>query len=764
MHSIKTERDRRKSRESRGLKELWMVLKADLPQLLVVCAAFFTLSLLSYFYASNVMKKQVDLYSRSEMQVHHSAIRALLNAHEAALEHASVAVIYAVEKGAGPEEIHELLKTLAEMFSNQKDMKGVFGSVYGFIKGNYLDGTSWIPGEFFYPKTAPWLRGAVLTEGLYHSTPYLDPRTGNAVAAVSKVVYDKNGESVGVLGIDYFLTPIIRQVSEYRVADAGYGILLDDSYNILTCPDPEYVGKHLNEFPGFEEIYRELAKDNPKIRRAQEQADGRPAPQRILVADNKVKGVENIVFFSPLENGWYVGIIVPYPYYYSEVYRMIPVIVLISTFLALVVCVILLRMSKAKKRSEEESLAKTSFLARMSHEIRTPMNAILGMCELARRNIGRPEALEYLSEIRHAGSNLVSIINDILDYSKINTGVIQLKLNPYAAADLFYDTLAIVRVRLGSKEIDLTFEIDPNMPRKLTGDEVRVRQVILNILTNAVKYTPRGFIKFNLDCERKDQNSVWITVRVEDSGVGIKKDDLDSLFDDYVRVDQGGIRHIEGTGLGLAITKSLCLAMNGDIMVESEYGKGSTFTATLEQTVADWTPVGPITSTDRRAATFGDDSEEEELPFTAPGFKVLVVDDIHTNLVVTKGLLQPHEMNVSICDRGHKAVDLAAREQFDLIFVDHMMPEMDGTETMRKIRDINPHYREIPIIALTAAVMAGMREMFLSKGFDDFLGKPIELHKLNAILERWIPKNVRRRAKKPLMRLAKNVSDKESVP
>jgi signal transduction histidine kinase len=569
------------------LREIWMLIKLDLPQLLVVCAAFFTLSSLSYFYASNVMKKQVDLYSRSEMQVHHSAIRGLLNAHEAALQHAAVAVTYSVERGAGPEEIQVLLKTLAKLYSEEKDMQGIFGSVYGFIKGNYLDGTSWIPGEFFYPKTAPWLRGAVLTEGLFHSKPYLDPRTGDAVAAVSMVVYDNKGESIGVLAIDYFLNPIIEQVRTYRVADSGYGILLDDSYNILTCPDPNYVGKSLADFPGFEKVFEDLTKE-ANVKASPVLDYGTP---KVLVDNVVLQKENNIVFFSPLENGWYIGIVVPNRYYYSEVYRMLPVIVLISILLAFIVCVILIRMSKAKMRSEEESHAKSSFLARMSHEIRTPMNAILGMCELARRNIGKPEALGYLTEIRHAGADLLSIINDILDYSKITTGVIHLKEEAYNTCNLFYDTYAIVKVRMGAKDIDLSFEIDPKTPAKLNGDEVRVRQVILNLLTNAVKYTPQGYVKCNINYLRTGNKLISLTIRVEDSGIGIKKEDLGSLFQDFVRIDQGGIRHIEGTGLGLSITRSLCIAMNGGIAVESDFGKGTVFTATLEQTVEDGLPL-----------------------------------------------------------------------------------------------------------------------------------------------------------------------------
>jgi signal transduction histidine kinase/DNA-binding response OmpR family regulator len=710
------------------------MIRPDLPQLLVVCAAFFTLSLLSYFYASNVMKKQVDLYSRSEMQVHHTTIRALLNAHEAALSHAAAAVVYAMENGAGPKEIQALLKTMGELFSSEKDTKGGFESVYGFIKGNYLDGTGWIPGEFFYAKSSPWIRGAVLTGELFHTEPYVNPRNNNVVASVSMVIFDSKGESLGVLAVDYLLNAIVDEVEKYTVTEAGYRMILDNNLNIISSPFPEYKNRSLSEYPGFHEAFLKLSKDKPAVR-SQDPMDYWVETERVTT-----EGTDSMAFFSILENGWYVGVVVPYLYYYSEVYRMIPVISLISFIMALIVCVILVRMSLAKRRSEDESHAKTTFLARMSHEIRTPMNAIMGMCELARRNMGRPEAMEYLGEIRHAGADLLSIINDILDYTKINTGKIFLSDNPYNTANLFYDTLAIIKVRLGTKEIDLNFEIDPQLPARLIGDEVRVRQLILNLLTNAVKYTPQGFIKFGLGYEKLSQGVIKLVIKVADSGVGIKKEDLGALFEDFVRLNQAaGVRHIEGTGLGLAITRSLCLAMGGDIKVESDFGKGTVFTAIIVQKVEDWKPVGILSPFDRRVPVGLDQEEEDLVPFIAPGLPVLVVDDIQTNLVVTKGLLSPYGLSVTTSTRGAEAVELSKTNSYDLIFIDHMMPEMDGTETMKRIKESSALNRDTPMIALTAAVMAGMEEMFLSKGFDDFLGKPIELKNLNAVLERWVP-------------------------
>jgi signal transduction histidine kinase/CheY-like chemotaxis protein len=694
------------------------IIKKDYKQLLFVCASFLTMALVSYAYVSVVVKKQIDLYSRSEMQVYQTSMRSLILAHEAALRHASASILLGMGRGATPDELQDILKVWTDVFHNQKDIQGVFVSVYGYIDGNYLDGTSWIPGEYYYPKTAPWLRGALIQDGVFHSKPYIDPRTGDAVSSVSMVVFDESGESHGVLAVDYLLNPIIEQVRTYKVADAGFGMLLDDAFNVLTHTESEYVGKRVDELPGYSKIYARLQKLDDSV----------------LIESIDSAGVEDIGFFSLLENGWYLGIVAPVRYYYSEVFKMIPVVLMLGFVLTLILCFLLLRLSAAKMKSEEENRTKSSFLARMSHEIRTPMNAIIGMSELAQREWGKPQALEYIAEIRQAGSDLLSIINDILDFSKIESGNLPITPSSYRAVSLFNDVLAIVNVRLSEKSLYLVVEIDPNIPCGMVGDEVRVRQILLNILSNAVKYTHKGFIKFEAHGERSGDDEVKLAFTVEDSGIGIKRESMETLFNDFVRLDHRSNKHIEGAGLGLSISRSLCRAMGGDVTVESEYGKGSIFTATITQKVDDWRPMGSL-SEGRKA-----EAREPCAPFfAAPGRRVLIVDDIATNLTIAKGLLAPYQMEITTCLSGQEAVRAAQTENFDMIFIDHMMPGMDGIEAAQAIRGIGKRFENVPIIALTANAMVGMKEMFLENGFDDFLSKPIEVPRLNAIMERWIP-------------------------
>ena len=387
----------------------------------------------------------------------------------------------------------------------------------------------------------------------------------------------------------------------------------------------------------------------------------------------------------------------------------------------------------ANEQATLASKAKSIFLARMSHEIRTPMNAVIGMSELAQRDYGSPRGLKYISDIRSAGASLLSIINDILDFSKIESGHLELTSAPYETASLLNDALTMVRLRVAEKELELIVTVDPNLPYALVGDVGRVKQVLLNLLSNAVKYTEKGFIKFSVAGARTEEHTIRLTLTIEDSGIGIKPEDMPKLFGDFSRIDEKRNSSIEGTGLGLSITRSLCQLMGGDITAASQYGKGSAFTATLIQTVHDWKPMGDI------AATSAHPIETQSASFTAPDAEVLVVDDFQINLMVAEGLLESYKMRVLTCLNGREAVELVKARPFDLVFMDHMMPEMDGMEATAAIRALGGRFTELPIVALTANAVSGMKEMFLASGFNDFLAKPIATNELDALLQKWIP-------------------------
>ncbi|MDR1649981.1 MAG: transporter substrate-binding domain-containing protein [Synergistaceae bacterium] len=495
--------------------------------------------------------------------------------------------------------------------------------------------------------------------------------------------------------------------------------------------------------------------------------------------------------------------------------------------------------------AQAASEAKSNFLARMSHEMRTPMNVIIGMGELAlREDISPPSVAAYISGIGQAGHNLLSIINDVLDFSKIESGLLQLEDAPYRMASVLDDVINVIRARAAEQRLLFLVDVDPKVPDALRGDAARLRQVLMNLLGNAVKYTQEGFIRLTADAASAgaDKNSVVLRFEVSDSGIGIKPEDMQNLFRDFVRLDMKRNSGIEGTGLGLSITRRLCQAMGGDVSVTSVYGEGSEFVVTLPQVCLSAEPIACVDgrkkfevllyhsraryaeSVARTLESLGvafrrvADSSEflreleaggwshvfasapeaetargilknasssvkavllmdigEPFPasgistlamptwvvpvanvlkgkavfvrekpagvrFIAPKARVLIVDDIATNLQVAIGLLAPYRVKMETCMSGAEAVELVREEEYDVVFMDYMMPGMDGIEAVRRIRALDgERFGRLPIVALTASAMFNMRAMFLEKGFSDFLAKPIEIPKLNEIMEHWIP-------------------------
>ncbi|GHT45122.1 hypothetical protein FACS189454_04090 [Planctomycetales bacterium] len=502
----------------------------------------------------------------------------------------------------------------------------------------------------------------------------------------------------------------------------------------------------------------------------------------------------------------------------------------------------------SKEQAERANQVKSLFLANMSHEIRTPMNAVIGMAELALRESIPDSVREMVTDIHQAGSSLLSIINDILDFSKIESGKMEILEEEYHLNSLVYDVTNVIRSRLHESPLDFFVEVDSELPNSLIGDEIRLRQVLTNLLSNAVKYTREGHIKLKVSGEILARGLVHLHFAVQDTGIGLKAEDMKNLFSKFQQFDRTENKGIVGTGLGLAISRQLADLMGGGIEVTSEHGAGSVFTLTipqhyhcdspfaevdvlpkfgvlvfeqqplhaesccaalislnisyrlvdsvaafeqalrgqifdyafvdadlLEESVKTFieskTRAGLVVLSDGKpipdvehcpafttlyhplycvpiANLFNHVAERRfhsggnaVAHFTAPNAKILIVDDILTNLKVAKGLMMPFQMQIDICESGFLALEMVRQKQYDLIFMDHMMPEMDGLETTRRLRKIE-EYSDTPIIALTANAISGVKEMFLQHGLNDFISKPIDPNKLESVLEKWIPRSL----------------------
>lgn len=384
-------------------------------------------------------------------------------------------------------------------------------------------------------------------------------------------------------------------------------------------------------------------------------------------------------------------------------------------------------------RADAANRAKSDFLARMSHEIRTPINAVLGMDEMILRESKEPEIKKYAHDIKSSAGALLSIINEILDSSKIESGKMELVKDNYEISSLLNDLYNMIGVRAKGKGLSLIFDIDPNIPMTLYGDDLRLRQVLVNLLTNGVKYTREGSVTLTIRGVAEG-DMAQLLFSVKDTGIGIREEDLGKLFARFERIDEAKNRHVEGTGLGMSIAMQLLKIMGSELKVRSEYGVGSEFYFELEQQIVNAEPLGDFHERILRVS----EEYEYDVSYIAPDARILVVDDNEMNRRVFCNLLKQSQMIIYEAGSGEECIGLVGQQAFDIIFLDYMMPNMDGVETLRIMKE-KELCQDTPVIMLTANAVVGAREQYLKEGFDDYLAKPISPEKLDKLILQYLP-------------------------
>ena len=810
------------------------VIRNDVILLFFVVLSFALMVVVSYYFVSGVAEKQIFANVQESLNTAEVTIRSDLREAEVALLQVEMLIENWLKWGESHDEIKAYMTLLADSIMVERSWVQGFMNVYGVINGYFLTSLYDAPPEGYIIEERPWYKTAQAANGrIGLSSPYSHWLSEKTVISLAKTMNDAYGNQYGVLVLDIDFSILSSYVVQLNSSLGGYGMLCDENFVFLSHKFKNNIGKNLADVHlGYAETAKKFM-ENPDV----------VFSQRMEDANN----VSVVVISRRLYNGWYLGIATPVRSYYYDVNFMAIILSILGFIFMIILSLIIIRLSLLRARSDEQNQGKSSFLARMSHEIRTPMNSILGMAELIRRKAASREYQEYIEIIQQSGANLMAIINDILDFSKIESGRLQIQNREYHIASVINDMVNMMRPRMAEKSLDFFVDVDCNIPAQLYGDDLRLRQILTNILSNAVKYTKKGFVSFGMRMECKDDHTIELVCSITDSGVGIKQEDQERIFNEFVRIDYQVNQGIEGTGLGLVITAALCRAMGGDVTVSSEYGKGSTFTATITQGIVNNVPVAAVDKPENKKVLFYDwrlqymqsisnalaglgvcfkccqefrefihDLEYGEfdyafvtskyamdcifalgrrttplqlvimaepgemsvyqevmsimmpvysiplanalnnesdanifqeknmrIKFTAPSAKVLIVDDISTNLRVAKELMSPYEMTIHTCLSGSEALTLVEENMYDIIFMDHMMPGMDGIEATSFIRNLETgdgYYKNLPIIAFTANAVSGQREIFLENGINDFLAKPIDIQKLDDILELWLPK------------------------
>ena len=626
-----------------------------------------------------------------------------------------------------------------------------FTGLYAYIDGEYIDGSGWVPPADYNVEERDWYKAAVDAKGeTIIVSPYVDADTGSLVITICKLLDDggkpgdyKNRE---VVALDMVVNYVQELTEEIDIGGKGYGMVINRDGMIVSHPDVSKTGQNFGEIFNRELLFEAIRQDRGIIR-------------------TRLEGQKNTIFVHSVLNQWYVVIVVSDAELLEETKSQLGVNIIVSLIIFLFITFFYylgyindrlnagkmddMRSSALKKEYEAQVLrqkkdaadvankAKSSFLAQMSHEIRTPINAVLGMNEMILRKSEDAEILEYADNIDSAGHTLLALINSILDFSKIEDGKMDIIPVNYNTVTLIQNLVNSVSQRAESKGLELKVDVDESLPTVMFGDDVRITQIIMNLLTNAVKYTEKGTVTLTVKKTQRRKNHIKLFVSVKDTGIGIKPEDMDKLMVSFERIEEKRNRKIEGTGLGMSIVSSLLNMMGSEIKVESTYGKGSEFFFELDQEIIDVTPIGAFEKISEKKAK----RRSNEDLIHAPSARILICDDNNLNRKVANNLLKLCDIHPDMVSSGAEALSMIEINDYHIVFLDHMMPGMDGIETLHEIREKNLVSEDTKVIVLTANAVMGAREEYFNEGFDDYLSKPIAIDSLVDILKKYLPES-----------------------
>ena len=622
-------------------------------------------------------------------------------------------------------------KIQSAIVSIADNVDGISGAyVYNPYWNDSYIGTDGIYTRAQVPSKINNIYSEVLTDNgeIHISEPYLGNRNVYCIT-IGKAVFNQDNGLEYIICVDCYVDKLEDILNEYN-NNGRYAFITNNTTYIINHPSEEFSLTTDKIVRAVDTIYAKLFATDDIV------------PIRDYDGTKKV-----CISIVNNETGFFVVYVTKYLEVFGRAMRTL-IIYLTGAFIGVMLILLIVsslnrwqaanseRLKDEAAKAEQASKAKSDFLANMSHEIRTPINAIMGMDEMILRESNDSAIKNYANDINSAARTLLNIINDILDTSKIESGKMEIIPTVYEVASFVHDLNNIIEKRAKDKGIDFIIEANENIPAKLLGDDIRIKQVVTNLLTNAVKYTEKGSVTLKIDGESTDGGIFKLKISVTDTGIGIKPEDIHKLYNAFERIEEKRNRHIEGTGLGINITKDLLRLMDSHLDVVSEYGKGSTFFFEINQGIESEEKLGKINASDVKK------KDSKKINFTAEGVKVLVVDDNAINRKVFKALLKNTKMDIEEVDSGIKAVEITREKKYDIIFLDDMMPEMDGKEAFKIMKSDPANLcKNIPIIMLTANAIVGAKEEYLLQGFDDFLSKPVFADKLEQMIIKHIPED-----------------------